>query len=86
MNAHQEWLQRWAERWVKDANAQILSLESDCDELRKHMGSTSVQSEIEAYGDAIEHNHLSLGWIREQYDTLKKKAKRKWGIDLANIS
>ena len=86
MMTHQEWLTSWADRWVKDANAEIQRRDAAIAELRQALTGTVNEAEREWYESLIEEHQRIIGSLRQSHQQWQRRAKRRWDLDMPELS
>ncbi len=85
MTTHQEWLIHWAERWVRNANAEIQHRQEEIAELQKAISSASTAEEKESYESLIEEYEAEIDSIRQSHRFWQRRAKRRWELTIPDL-
>jgi hypothetical protein len=86
MTTHQEWLNRWADRWVRDANAEVQRRQAAIAELRQAVAGTADESERDWYESLIEQHQSIIDSIRQSHRQWQRCAKRRRGLDMPELT
>ena len=85
MGTHQEWLTRWADRWVGNAKAEIDRRRGEINELLAALKTAADGDQREWFESLIEQNEGIVESIRLSHRQWQRRAKRRWQLDIPEL-
>jgi hypothetical protein len=84
MQTNREWLERWAERWVRSANVKIAEDLASIADVRNFMATARPQDR-EGVLQLIEDLNVAIESVRLQHHNWRRFAEQRWGIIMPDL-